>query len=1187
MTAIDKMIARTDIFAGAATPLDQGVTLIEASAGTGKTFAISMLVLRAVVELGVDLKDILVVTYTVAATEELRARIRSRLVEARNLLRTAENESDPVLAEWRARIVNRDEAGRTLELALLDIDSMAIHTIHGFCQRILTEQVLESDHFFDTELIADTSAARNDLIRDFWRQRLYTADKRQVSLIVGRYPGPNDLYASIRGAEHPLSALLPQGPTVEEAGTRLDDAWARLRSWFFNNGTLLAEELSSAADKGYLKKEAADNHREWLAQIQSSFEAERAPDPLVVSRLLEENLIGLIHGTRVRGDEKKRALVAGWTLPGEAAACYLEAAETLLLAVRLELAAQLRSELARRLHIQGLVSFDELIIALFRAIRSANGTTLIRQVGSRYRVALIDEFQDTDSAQWEIFSRLFGQGSHYLYLIGDPKQAIYRFRGADIHSYLQARTLVDRTLTLDCNYRSHPGLVRAVNRLLQGSEIGGTAYLPVRSPDTISPSRLAKTEREQPGLIYCQLDATPENKGWSVKEAEKQIRAWVVNEVVGLVESSDALTIVHQDEAGNEHHRPVKPCDIGVLVRTNRQAEDFFQEFSRRGIPALLSSRKDVFQTREAADLLLVLRGVSTPSDSGLLRTVLGLDWFGLSGASYFQVCSDEERFNEVRERFHGYHRQWNESGLLVMMNDLLEGEGVFLHLSRRPQAERRITNIQHLVELVQQQQSQRRLSLSQILIWLQERLADTAAVQEAELRLESDRDAVNVVTMHSAKGLEYEIVFCPYLFRSTVSATPTGTVHCTVPEQGRICDLGSDRYEQHAQLSCQEEIEEERRLAYVAVTRARLRSYLIWAELKKRGTIPSSFESPLGRLLFPAGECAFTQQKEQLMELGSADHCLYRVIEADQPPMRYEVQASTADFLEARKYSPERLQTNRIRTSFSGLTLLARSHGDEYHKAGDEGGGATPPGDALLPGGVRFGNMIHDALEMFSFKDLDNGLVSTEQLELLIRRYRYEIDPELVRTLLTRTVSTPLQRAAVNRDSFTLAMVGSQQMVKEMEFTLHLDPVSTTEINRILADEPAVSVLGRRALEGYLSGFVDLIFNYRDRYYIVDYKTNNLGPEQAYQPEGLVEAMRAHNYGLQYWLYSLVVHRFLQNWHEDYHYDNHFGGVMYLFVRGMYPEKPGSGVFFDRPQEHTLMELDRYFGFGGGGSHG
>jgi exodeoxyribonuclease V beta subunit len=335
--------------------------------------------------------------------------------------------------------------------------------------------------------------------------------------------------------------------------------------------------------------------------------------------------------------------------------------------------------------------------------------------------------------------------------------------------------------------------------------------------------------------------------------------------------------------------------------------------------------------------------------------------------------------------------------------------------------------------------------------------------------------------------------------------------------------------------------------------------------------------------LLFPAGECTFIQQQEHLRERGTAEYCQYRLIKPDTPPLHYEVPLSTEGLLEARKYSSRRLQTNRIRTSFSGLTTLSKNYGDGYHKAGDESGSEQLFGDAVLPGGVRFGNLIHDGLEMFSFAELGSEQFNIGRLETLIRRYRYEIDTEPVRTLLYNAVSTPLLKAVKSEDIFTLASVDPSQLIKEMEFTLHLEPLTTSDLNRILAKEMTVTDLGRRDIEGYLSGYVDLIFRHNGRYYIVDYKSNNLGSEHGYRPEGLTKAMQAHNYGLQYWLYSLVVHRFLRTWTEEYRYDLHFGGVMYLFVRGMNPARSGSGVFFDRPDEDTLMELDRCFGSGGG----
>ena len=278
------MSANAEIFDGAATPLVKGITLIEASAGTGKTFAISMLVLRAVVELEVDLKEILVVTYTVAATEELRARIRGRLVEARTVLRTGHSEADSVFTQWLMRIDNKDSAIRRLDLALLDIDSMGIHTIHGFCQRVLAEEVLESGHFFDTELISDVSTVRQDLIRDFWRRRLYMVDERYGSPIVGRFSGPHDLYKSIIDAENLLCTLLPEKLSFQSACDLVDESREQLKNWWQNNGVALAEQFDRAAADGFLNKKAEIGFKGWLDAIETSFKSGNSPDPEVMEQ---------------------------------------------------------------------------------------------------------------------------------------------------------------------------------------------------------------------------------------------------------------------------------------------------------------------------------------------------------------------------------------------------------------------------------------------------------------------------------------------------------------------------------------------------------------------------------------------------------------------------------------------------------------------------------------------------------------------------------------------------------------------------------------------------------------------------------------------------------------------------------------------------------------------------------------
>jgi exodeoxyribonuclease V beta subunit len=1179
------VVERTDIFEAQRSALTPGITLVEASAGTGKTFAIAMLVLRAVAELGVDITQILVVTYTVAATQELRARLRNRLIQARDLLQARSAEADETLQAWVSALANRQEALKRLELALVDIDALPIHTIHGFCQRILREQILQSSHLFEAELVADVESYRSLLVQDFWRDHLYRIADRYGRNLVLEFGDPETLYKSIRGAEDQQAHLLPEHLDFTGTCRSFDQQLEHLTNWWMQHGSALKRCLAEADERGLLKKSVSTAYPQWFSDMEENLPVGAAVASTTVEALLEDNLIAGINGSKLRGLEKRQELVRSWPLPTNSAIEYLAACGELALALRVELARFLRTELPTQLHARGKLSFDELIVTLDRALGAERGDELASQVRGRFRLALIDEFQDTDAAQCRIFFRLFGQGSHYLYLIGDPKQAIYKFRGADINSYLQARALAQNRLTLDRNFRSHPALVAAVNRLFEKIEIGGAAYQAVRSPELLAVDKLVDSKEDPAGLVYVQLDRIDEGDGtWSRGGAEERIRTWVVDQVNGLIGDQASVVLERIDEQGNKVSRKVHPGDIGVLVRTNRQAEMLFNEFSRCNIPVVLSSRKSVFQTRECTDLLLVLTAVGTPGDAALLRTALSRDWFGLSAEQHYRLTTSEEAFLDVLRRFQQYHLIWQEAGLLVMMQRLLEDEQVYLNLSRFIQAERRIANIQHLVELIQTQQSDNRRSISQSLAWLRDKQQDSGGVDEAEIRLESDEDAVNVVTMHSAKGLEYQIVFCPFLCSGPSARGDAGLVTCYDDELGRVCDLGSAHFLQHQLQAAAEEDDEDLRLAYVAVTRARLRCYLVWAEIRASRFNRSSFHSALGRLLFSGEEHSFKEQQQALQRLGHSEHCRYHLISNRyQPSQSYRPPQPTDGALQARSRGRRSLQTSRMRTSFSGLVTLSRGNAPGEAAAGafDEVRlQAVAQVEDPLPGGVRFGTMVHDLLECHDFADIASGGVEPARIETLLRRYQFEVGHEQIQALLRTTVCTRFAESGPLR--FSLAEVAADRMVKEMAFSLHLDHSSTGRVNQILKNKAGVAELAERDIEGYLNGFIDLVCEHDKRFYIIDYKTNKLGGAEQYQPEALVDAMRGHNYGLQYWLYSLVVHRWLQRWLPGYCFEDHFGGVIYLFVRGMTPEMPGRGVFFDQPEERTLIELDRCFGEGG-----
>jgi len=1165
------------------TDISSGLTLIEASAGSGKTFAISMFVLRAVVELKVPIEKIVVVTFTVAATEELRERVRARLIEGRDILRAGASVGEPVLQLWAESVDDPIEAVLLIELALQEIDQASIYTIHGFCQRMLTEQALESGELFDVELTGDGDLVKTCLVKDYWRQRLYQLEERYCSIIVERYGDPDQLYRSIAGAEDPLALLIPEPRGFEEACREVDRNLEALGHWWSKTGRAFLQCVDDASAGGFLKKELDDNYRRWSAELENSLQADLVPPGRCIEWLQKPYLLNQLNGNKLRGEIRKFQFIEDWPWPDQLAERVLASLEAVYLEIRLELANVLRKEMSNRLARQGKMSFDDLVVRLASAVTGVQREPLCRQIARRYQLVLIDEFQDTDSAQWQIFSSVFGAGHHLLYLIGDPKQAIYRFRGADIFSYYEARSKAERILTLNTNFRSHPQLMTAVNELFSGFDIAGRPYRSIVPAKKAEDLQLWANGHDVSKLIYCQMDEYSDTQSsWYGGAVQEQIKDWIAAEIGDLLGGEKRVEVKSCDPAGASQIRRVEPADIAILVRTNYQAEQFRDTLLQSNIPAVVASKKNVFITNECQQLLLVLQAVASPGSIKTLKTALACRWFSLTGAQHTAISRNEKEINKWLNRFQHYRLLWQEKGFLSMLNRLLIEEKVFISLCNQAGGERQIANIQHLGELVQEAEQKKHFGIEQTIQWLHMMSTGALSSEETELRLESDEDAVHIITMHGAKGLEYLITFCPHLLSTSAVGKRTLVTRCHDENDRLVIDIGSENFEHHRVLAEEELFQEDIRLTYVAATRAQLRCYLFWADVKSRGDSPGSFASPLGLMLFPDGHCSFESQQEHLMALGSKEQTEYRLITGN--PTHYRVHQSSGqdpEMLQPRRRGKRLFQTNRILTSFSGLTLYSRH--DEEALAGAFDERSTGPGFAQisrLPGGVRFGNVVHDALESFSFSNLAKGSYDDAAVSILCQDYGLDVDSAALKRLLKNCVTTLLSDSADQKRNFSLSELEETAVVKEMEFSLHMKGADTTKINKIMGSQQTFVPLNFRELEGFLNGFIDLICCHDGRFYVIDYKTNYLGDEPFhYNYERMQSAMRAHNYGLQYWLYTLVVHRYLSCWLPNYSYETHFGGVLYLFVRGMLPELAGSGVYYDFPDKRVLEQLNRCFG--------
>ncbi len=1167
------------------TALLTGVNLIEASAGTGKTYTIAMLFLRFVVEKKLDIKQILVVTFTKAATEELKDRIRSRLIEARLAIINFNNEglnaalypnkSDNKIKQWLNNLdIEPDLILQRLHNALLDIDQASIFTIHGFCQRILAEHALESGQLFDTELTGDISEIKQACSDDFWRKNIYQRSAWEASLLTAHYPTPDKLLASVDF----ITADLTVFPDYED----LDQKLIELKQLCKNNSaietslTLLQKKLAD----GKFKVSFAS---EFETIIQSIFDwlnnnSLTIPDFYLFT---EQGLFDALNGNKFRksnanpfsSDEQKQAYIDSLNFDSAPFEQLNSSINKLSIVFRRALLETLHEEVTNKLQELNIVSFDDLITRLVDALAGIKGQALREGIQQQYQVALIDEFQDTDQSQWYIFSTLFKSKEHSLYLIGDPKQAIYKFRGADIQSYFAAKTHADHQFSLSFNWRSCPQLVEAINVLFNTNNPFFSEKLdfnPIKPALASEDGELVEQGKSLPPLVLWQLDKS-DKEIWTAGKAANEIKLAVVNEILNLL-------LPEFNIQKNSHSNKIHPKDIAILVRTNPQAKDFQQALNEAGVTAVINSKESVFSSAEAIDLYFLLLAIAEPTNILLIKQALTLPWFDLDGQQLLRVLNDELVLDSWFSRFQNYNLLWKNKGLMVMILQFLSVERVSPHLSKNKLAERCLTNLQHCIELVQQAVVDEHLGINKTLAWLHKNITQASSgsipYDDQQLRLESDEDSVKIITMHSAKGLEYPIVFCPFLWQRGDRLKKEKLLIKCHKKSEMIADLGSDHFESHRKIALDEELAEDLRIFYVAITRAKYRCYINWADVRTKDKPNNSAMAYL--LGFYADNFLLQQEKLKQYSLNYPLAFEYRLLNSGEEITRnWESQRvnNKLSYIQRQRS----LYTYWQMSSYTALSSLSITETPELpnDKARENTISKELEQENFeLPRGAHTGNVIHDLLENNSFKLLAGGGDIGLQRDKSCLRYGLKCNnPEQIDQLLNRTVNTELNSES---DSFCLKDLTDQQCLKEMPFYLSMKQMDVSKINQILKGDPTFQPLSTKTLCGYLTGFIDLICEYNGRYYVMDYKSNGLS---SYDQESLTTSMREHNYGLQYWIYTLVLHQYLKKRLSGYCYEQHFGGVMYLFVRGMMVgENKNNGVYQIKPELGKIEQLANLF---------
>ncbi len=1157
-----------------------GMHLIEASAGTGKTYTITALVVRLLLEKRLTIQEILVVTYTEAAATDLRVRIRDMLVAARACFKGHGCPED-FLAQLHAQIADHDQARRDLACALNDFDEAAISTIHGFCQRMLKENGLESATLFDVELVADLSALNWQVVCDYWRRSVVGRGSLFLHYLQGAL-SPEKLLKLLRHQRPglkvcPAAAGAAPSPELERAFARL---YAEGRLLWPQAGQEVATLLHDPALHGnkFQKKSVA----KWLAAITAYFNGEFILPPEFLAKVTQDNLNqGVKKGCQPPHHPFCAYADRLWQAWQDLAADF----DRQILALKAGLFAEAQERLIQVKEEQRLLGFDDLLTRLGAALAGAGGVRLAAAIRKKYPAALIDEFQDTDPVQFEIFSRIHGeQPAHLLYLIGDPKQAIYNFRGADIFAYLAAARKVKSHYSLEDNYRSEPGLIAAVNALFSEEaglpsfvfpEIG---FTPVRWP--------ARTREE---LLVEAGDKAPLQIMMAAGEIDqKQLSAQASRDLATRVCCAEICRLLQLSRQGQAKiaARPLAPGDIAVLVRTNAEARLVHQALLEVGVPSVVKSTDDLFNSHEARELVAILLAVAEPAAEKRLLAALATDILGWSARDLFQRAADELVWDGLLDRFATYNRLWHDQGFMAMFQALVSGEEVRERLLGLQDGERRLTNFLHLGEVLHGRSSHH------LIEYLRQGLAGRH-VGEHEQRLESDALRLQIVTVHKAKGLQYSVVFCPFLWGGSKLARH-GEVFFHQQRRDLILDIGSADFADHKEIARTEELAENIRLAYVALTRAKNRCYVVW------GPLSGGQESALGHLFHSRrgeerGELCRRLQgmsgAELRQELAPLVERARGEISLVECPHAMEALAGGAEPLPALTFTPFRAAVDRSWqvTSFSRLTAglhqeaFIADHDRTPDQENQERAGGETAGPTIFdfPKGTGPGTFLHHLFEHLDFGVFRAG--GDQEVEGWLADQLGQFGfagqwNEPVRRMLHEVVSVQLPG-----QTFCLADLGPEARLNELEFHLPLARSRAVQLVKLFGRHehgggsaliPQLERLDYGLVKGFLKGFVDLVFCHQGRYYLIDWKSNYLGSQSSdYGPAQVQDAMVAANYSLQYHLYTVALHRYLASRLDEYAYQRHFGGVFYIFLRGV---RRGSenGIFFDRPEERLIADL-------------
>ncbi len=1068
-------------------PLPHGITVLEASAGTGKTHTISALAVRFLAEGIVDVSGLLLVTFSRAATAELRSRVRERVRSSASALDAAVNGVSPTdeLDDWLSRVDAAELAVRAerLRSAATNFDRATIMTTHQFSHAMIAGLGILAPQEPQSQLVENLVPLADEVAADLYLQRYAHSEQRPA---------------------------LPF----------LDVTWGR-------NRPIGARSLA--------------------------VEAVNRP-----GRLVPESAEG-------------------------------EAAE------RVSFAAAVREEVERRKTERRLFSFQDQLGRLDSALNDPETGALARaKLAKRFPVVLVDEFQDTDPVQWSILRSAFGGGSGTtLVLIGDPKQAIYKFRGADVHAYTAAVLEADSTTTLTTNHRSDKPVVDAVGRLFEGVKLGDLIEVPPVDAAHKNSRLVSAGAPWASGLQIRCLDGE-QRESWPTQQ--------IATDLLGVVAS-----LLRPDAPLRRPDGALRPEDIAILVRSNWHGRILAERLRSAGIPASFAGADSVFNSEAADEWRTLMAALDQPRRPHLQRAII-TRFLGGTVAGLATASDDDWAGWTLRIR--SWSRTLTANGVPALVAAIERDVDFTPRLLSQPNGERLATDYAHIAELLHRRLKDRGNQPRDAAAWLNQAIAQ-ASPEEGTRRLETDAGAVQIMTIHRAKGRQFPVVLLPDAARSPERPQDSGRTLELPANADRLLDVGGINHPGRAanwELASREETDESLRVLYVALTRAQSHAIAWWANTKE------TERSALHRLLnmrrtgvsvrpartFPA--------RSPLEYDWPEDHPIAVVRAGSARTSRTEAAPVEWGELRVRDWHRTVDQTWR-RTSYSGLTagLHEEFPGDdeppvEVDTAPDPGLAQVSP-MASFPGGTTFGNLVHAVMERIDPRGPDwRDQLEVECAAALSRWPIPDVNAPELAAAMVPALETPLGPLS---ESTTLRDFGPGNRLTELDFELPLDSFLTLgDLSEVLRpyvvgtaleaypDALAIPALASQSLRGFLTGSIDAVFRLPGGAFLVaDYKTNRLSepgspPEELsigrYTPAALAEAMIASHYPLQALLYSVALHRFLTRRQPGYDPETHLGGIAYLFVRGMAgPDTPvidGSplGVFSWRPEPQLVTEISK-----------